>query len=399
MNKIRLIIIYIIFVILLSWKYLRLVFINIAPWHLHVYIFSLLFLLSMVIFINKYKLFNFESNSQFIALIVIIGFFRPFVTNYDPVFFFSTVIIAGCYYLFVYEFSNYNENQFSKFYFSILAIGATISFIDFLDASSILPFDIIDYNKINTSFTSAETQTQQDFDNHAPSILGDLLGIVTFRAAGIGGSPYVTGGFISGFMMLTILDNRKILFFIVLFNFILLSVTSAMVGFFASLLIFFVVSSHKSIKQKLYASLLIGITLPVFIKMYNLRGGLESGYDHVSMREQNSFELIFNFLLGEGVQAEHSLSSEFRILGLIYSFGFICSLAAFMIIYNCYKESNRYDKITGLYTSRYLYTILPIFITSFHYNTILIFPNFVIVVIVLAYISSRKYYNFSSPLN
>ena len=67
-------------------------------------------------------------------------------------------------------------------------------------------------------------------------------------------------------------------------------------------------------------------------------------------------------------------------------------------IYNCYKESNRYDKITGLYTSRYLYTILPIFITSFHYNTFLIFPNFVLVVIVLAYINSRKYYNLSRYL-
>jgi len=392
----RFILVFIGFLTLLFWKYIRLVFINEVPYYLHTYIISLLFLLSIIIFIRRYNLFYFDSNSQFILLIIVIGLLRPFLTNFDPVFFLSTVLITGCYYLCVYEFSKYDESQFSKFYFSILAIGAIISFIDFFDASYIPLFNIIDYNKINTLFNTG-IQTQQDFDVHADSIISGLTGIRSFRAGGIGGSPYVTGGFVSGFLMLTVIEKRKTIFFISLFVFILLSVTSAMVGFFAALIIYIIINSKK---HKIYSILLILITLPILIQMWNLRGGVLSnpGYHNISMAEQNSLELIFNFLLGEGTHSENSLSSEFRILGLTYSYGLICFISAFTIIYNCSIESNRYDKITGFYTSRYLYTILPIFITSFHYNTILIFPNFVIVVIVLAYISSRKYYNISRQL-
>ena len=197
--------IYIIFLIFLFWKYFRLVFINVLPYYLHTYIIFILFILSIIIFARKYKLFYFDSNSQLILLIVIIGLIRPFITTFDPVFFLSTVLITGCYYLFVYELSKFDENQFSKIYFSILAIGAIISFTDFFDANYILPFDIIDYVKINDLFTSAETQTQQHFNVHATSILTGITGINPFRAGGIGGSPYVTGGFVSGFLMLTVM--------------------------------------------------------------------------------------------------------------------------------------------------------------------------------------------------
>ena len=99
-----------------------------------------------------------------------------------------------------------------------------------------------------------------------------------------------------------------------------------------------------------------------------------------------TFDFLIASILGEG-KSVSSIHTEFRILGLFFSLGFIGVLLVSIMIINYrnlarYATINNYEKFNAG-----LGFIVVLLIATFHYNSFFVFPNIFLFVMLIVFAS------------
>jgi len=266
-------------------------------------------------------------------------------------------------------------------------------FIGLLFVQGLVIFDIIfDIHMINYVFLRETTGIPNKGALGGTKVLGYLdtsnltgLSFLLPRVPGVSGTPYASGGLIAAICMyFLVIKNYRW----AIISFLVLSWTGALSPFFALLFGILLLSSSKLVKV---TSLILSV---IVLVRYGENKLVEVIYLYTDIGFDDSvtiIELISKGLIGEGTLMS-SVGSEMRIINLMYAAGLYNLIIWSIIGYQIYKKQSKLKYLNIRYTAcmGFLFVII---ISNWHYHSIFVYPNIFIIVLLIAFFTSRSYQN------
>jgi hypothetical protein len=354
--------------IFLSWKLIRLAYPIEILWNAHNYLIILLSLISICLSL-KYNLYLERSRTAVVVLFfILLSIARLAIfPQADPFFMASSVF---CLYFIMVTFIMKHSIELGFKYFEALLILLLIyCAIDYFDANN--PFTSIFIYKVplfmDGSLGALGHKSQSLF---SVSMADGFI----VRSIGVAGTNYASSSLVAASSIYFFIVKRRILFTLSVVLLILWGVGSSLFGL--------VVAMSFLFKRSKWIVAVIPFCVLAIYFLFVSRGWDPSHLFQIT----NNFgatSFLAASLLGEG-KSISSLHSEFRVLGLIFSLGFVgVSLILCMTIN--YINLSRYAKLyDDVHYRAGLYFMSVLLITTFHYNTFFVFPNIFFFVMLIA---------------
>ena len=142
-------------------------------------------------------------------------------------------------------------------------------------------------------------------------------------------------------------------------------------------------------------SALLLILQYIIINSVNAGRDIFSIYFHIGMAETEPvLEFIMKGVLGVG-KLLNNLSSELRIFQFLYGAGLFNLILWLLIGYQLYRKHKWLRSNNSKYTACLAFLLVILF-SNWHYSTIFVYPNIFIMVIIIAFLSSRTI--FTAPV-
>ena len=133
----------------------------------------------------------------------------------------------------------------------------------------------------------------------------------------------------------------------------------------------------------------------VIINSINDGRDIFSLFFHIGMHKiEPALEFIMKGVIGVG-KLQNNLSSELRIFQFLYGAGLFNLILWLLIGYQLYRKNKWLRSINRKYTACLAFLLVILF-SNWHYSTIFVYPNIFIMVIIIAFLSSRTI--FTAPV-
>ena len=307
--------------------------------------------------------------------------------NINNAFTLGMTCLAG-YFLMYTVLKKINEVIFFKFLEKLL--------IGFLFVQGFIIFDVIyNFQIINYVFLQEISGIPNKGSLGFSKVLGRLdssnltgLDLMLPRVPGVSGTPYASGGLIAAICMyFLVIKNYRW----AIISFLILSWTGALSPFVALLFGIFLLNSNRLVKVTILMLIVIvfvGYSEENFLKVLVL-------YTEISFDDSVTvIELILKGLIGEGTLMS-SVGSEMRIINLMYAAGLYNLIIWSIIGYQIYKKQSKLKNLNKRYTACMGF-LLVIIISNWHYHSIFVYPNIFIIVLLIAFFTSRSFQNTST---
>lgn len=362
----RLILLFVSF--LLSWKLLRLAYPVEIFWNIHNYIIIFLALISLMLSL-KHNLYLEKSKTSIVVLFFVLlsvgrlGFFP----SPDPFFIAS---MAFClYFSMITIFMRFSLDFAFKCFEILLILLFVYNALDYFDANSEL------INIFSYEIPAFMAGLMNPLGHESQSFFSESLtdGFI-IRSVGVAGTNYASSALTAATAIYFYILKKRMMFFLSFSLLIMWGVGSSILA----ALIYILYLKRKSKLLLILAPLGLAFAYLVIIS----RGFTTDVYLNIT----NNFG-IFDFLLasimGEG-KSVSSLHTEFRILGLFFSLGFLGAFLVIIMIIN-YKNISRYANNNNyMKFNAGLGFIVVLLISTFHYNSFFVFPNVFLFVMLIA---------------
>jgi len=346
------------------------------PWNLHIYI-LLPFIFIGVIF-HFAHIANFKKIIKTKGIIVLIFFLLWFFLL--QLMFFN----RGDQYLFA------ALNFFLFYIFLYLLKGNQISVIKFFDYFLVL-LALTCVLEVLLHFSQVGVFDYFKDERFNPSTLSTVHPLLSFRGrpTGFAGSVYATSAMLAGFGIYSLYQKKYVLHTIVLMALFLYATPSILIVYFGYLLIskisyqrliiliVFICASYPILKYRLLETNELKLWLPTFATDYSAK------------------EILIGSQIGFGVHSPKVNIGELRIFSLLVSWGAIPTLLITTVYLRARKFAKFLDKrnLNANYNEyKNILTIpLIVFLCNWHYETVMVFPNTLIISFVFYMIISRYY--------
>ena len=285
-------------------------------------------------------------------------------------------LVFFLYFPLVYIFRRIDPSSFFKFFETILICLVLLCTFDMLNLTQEL--NVFDYSLILNKSVNDTTI------NSLPTGLYSMNPLFNFRGRppGVSGTPYASSALIAAscFYFYFIKDLKKATIFFIIF---LLYGT----GSTAIIFLIFLIFNMKLSKNYI---LTIFIITPLFLIIIASRFGNIMYWVPFPHLDGNIIDFLLIFLIGEGTSIPMIKFDEIRGLALIFSFGILGCFFLITLLFLSKKSLTFFQNEKWYLKSRAAFSfILIILFCSWHYPTFMLFPNIVLVMMILAFITSQ----------
>ena len=354
--------------VVLSWKLFRLAYPVEIIWNAHNYLIIFFALVSLVLSV-KHNLYLERSKTAVIVLFFILlsvsrlGLF-PYL---DP--FFVASMVFCLYFLMLTIFMRYSVDFGFKCFEILLILLLVFNSLDYFDANSAL-INIFSY-EVPAFMDGIMNPLGHESQSFFSQSMSD--GFIV-RSIGVSGTNYASSALTAATAIYFYILKRRMLFFLCFSLLIIWGVGSSLLAALVYILF---------LKRKSWVLLVFGpLGLAFAYIVITSRGFTSDVYLNIT----NNFgvlDLLLASIIGEG-RSVSSIHTEFRILGLFFSLGFLGVLLVSIMIIN-FKNFARYANYNNY--SKYnagLGFIIVLLISTLHYNSFFVFPNIFLIVMLIA---------------
>lgn len=356
---------------ILGWKLFRLAFPYETTWNLHNYIIILSALFSIGLSIKNNLYIDQSHAALTILLFIILSVLRlGFFPHPDP--FFMASLVFCLYYLMLTIFLSLSLDYGFKFFEGLLKLMLIYNAIDYVDANS----DVI--NIFSYEIPSFMSGTMNPMGHMSQSFFsGSLRDGFIIRSVGVSGTNYASSALTAATAVYFLIVQQRRLFFLSGILLLFWGVGSSILAALGYIL---------WIKRKSKVSIIffvLGLALAAVV--ITSRGWSSSVYLNL-INNFGALDFAVASVIGEG-RAVSSIHTEFRIIGLFYSLGFLGTFLLTTIILS-YRavlrlpDNKRFREFSGG-----LGFIVVLLIATGHYNSFFVFPNIFFVVMLCSFAS------------
>ena len=352
----------------LSWKLFRLAYPVEIIWNMHNYLIIFFALVSLALSV-KHNLYLERSKTAVIVLFfILLSVGRLGLFPYPDPFFIASMVFC-LYFIMLTIFMKYSVDFGFKCFEILLVLLLVYNALDYFDANSAL-INIFSY-EIPAFMDGLMNPLGHQSQSFFSSSLAD--GIIV-RSIGVSGTNYASSALTAATAIYFYILKRRVLFSL---SFSLLIIWGVGSSLLAAL---FYILFLKRRSWILLVFVPLGLVLAYIV--ITSRGFTSDVYLNVTNNFGN-FDLLLASIIGEG-KSVSSLHTEFRILGLFFSLGFLgASLIGIMIInfrnFAHYASDNNFLKFNAGKGF-----IIVLLISTFHYNSFFVFPNIFLIVMLIA---------------
>jgi len=362
--------------VVLSWKLFRLIYPIEALWNAHNYLIILLALISLTLSIGRNLYLERSRTAVIIFFFILLSFGRLVIfPQADP--FFVASIVFCLYFSMLTIFMRIPLELGFKCFEILLILLLVYNALDYFDANSTL-ISIFSYD-----IPSFMEGVMNPMGHESQSIFSNSLadGFIV-RSIGVSGTNYASSALTAATSIYFFILKRRWLFILSFSLLVIWGVGSSLLAAIAYILWF---------KRKSKVSIIffaVGLSLAFLIIMN--RGWSSAVYLNIT-NNFGAFDFLMASIVGEG-KSVSSLHTEFRILGLFFSLGFLGTFLVGIMIIN-YRNLARYASLNNY--SKFnagLGFIIVLLMATFHYNSFFVFPNvfLFVMLIVLASIGFMR---------
>ncbi len=354
--------------VVLSWKLFRLAYPVEIIWNAHNYLIIFFALVSLVLSV-KHNLYLERSKTAVIVLFFILlsvsrlGLF-PYL---DP--FFVASMVFCLYFLMLTIFMRYSVDFGFKCFEILLILLLVFNSLDYFDANSAL-INIFSY-EVPAFMDGIMNPLGHESQSFFSQSMSD--GFIV-RSIGVSGTNYASSALTAATAIYFYILKRRMLFFLCFSLLIIWGVGSSLLAALVYILF---------LKRKSWVLLVFGpLGLAFAYVVITSRGFTSDVYLNIT-NNFGVFDLLLASIIGEG-RSVSSIHTEFRILGLFFSLGFLGVLLVSIMIIN-FKNFARYANYNNY--SKYnagLGFIIVLLISTLHYNSFFVFPNIFLIVMLIA---------------
>ncbi len=355
----------------LSWKLLRLAYPEEIIWNMHNYLVIFFALISLALSV-KHNLYLERSKTALIVLLfILLSVARLGLFPYPDPFFIASMVFC-LYFVMLTIFMRFPLDFGFKCFEILLVLLLIYNFLDYFDAN----FELI--NIFSYEIPSFMSGVMNPLGHRSQSLFSQSMsdGFI-IRSVGVAGTNYASSALTAATAIYFFILKRRLLFILSLFLLVIWGVGSSLLAAIAYLLY---------LKRRSKISIIfivLGLVSAYFI--ITNRGWSSDVYLNIT-NNFSTFDFLIASILGEG-KSVSSIHTEFRILGLFFSLGFIGVLLVSIMIINYrniarYATINNYEKFNAG-----LGFIVVLLIATFHYNSFFVFPNIFLFVMLIAFAS------------
>lgn len=355
----------------LSWKLFRLAYPIEIIWNIHNYLIIFFAFISLVLSV-KHNLYLERSKTAVIVLFfILLSVARLGLFPYPDPFFIASMVFC-LYFVMLTIFMRFPLDFGFKCFEILLILLLIYNFLDYFDAN----FELI--NIFSYEIPSFMSGAMNPLGHRSQSLFSQSMsdGFI-IRSVGVAGTNYASSALTAATAIYFFILKRRLLFILSLFLLVIWGVGSSLLAAMAYLLF---------LKRRSKISIIfivLGLVSAYFI--ITNRGWSSDVYLNMT-NNFGTFDFLIASILGEG-KSVSSIQTEFRILGLFFSLGFIGVLLVSIMIINYrniarYATINNYEKFNAG-----LGFIVVLLIATFHYNSFFVFPNIFLFVMLIAFAS------------
>lgn len=352
----------------LSWKLFRLAYPVEIIWNMHNYLIIFFALVSLALSV-KHNLYLERSKTAVIVLFfILLSVGRLGLFPYPDPFFIASMVFC-LYFIMLTIFMRYSLDFGFKCFEILLVLLLVYNSLDYFDANSAL-INIFSY-EIPVFMDGLMNPLGHESQSFFSSSLAD--GFIV-RSIGVSGTNYASSALTAATAIYFYILKRRVLFFLSFSLLIIWGVGSSLLA----ALVYILFLKRKSWVLLVFAPLGLAFAYIVITS----RGFTSDVYLNIT-NNFGVFDLLLASIIGEG-KSVSSLHTEFRILGLFFSLGFLGAFLVSIMIINFrnfarYASYNNYSKFNAG-----LGFIIVLLISTFHYNSFFVFPNIFLIVMLIA---------------
>lgn len=355
----------------LSWKLFRLAYPIEIIWNIHNYLIIFFAFISLVLSV-KHNLYLERSKTAVIVLFfILLSVARLGLFPYPDPFFIASMVFC-LYFVMLTIFMRFPLDFGFRCFEILLILLLIYNFLDYFDAN----FELI--NIFSYEIPSFMSGVMNPLGHRSQSLFSQSMsdGFI-IRSVGVAGTNYASSALTAATAIYFFILKRRLLFILSLFLLVIWGVGSSLLAAMAYLLF---------LKRRSKISIIfivLGLVSAYFI--ITNRGWSSDVYLNMT-NNFGTFDFLIASILGEG-KSVSSIQTEFRILGLFFSLGFIGVLLVSIMIINYrniarYATINNYEKFNAG-----LGFIVVLLLATFHYNSFFVFPNIFLFVMLIAFAS------------
>ena len=355
----------------LSWKLFRLAYPVEIIWNVHNYLIIFFAFISLLLSV-KHNLYLERSKTAVIVLFfILLSVARLGLFPYPDPFFIASMVFC-LYFVMLTIFMRFPLDFGFKCFEILLILLLIYNFLDYFDAN----FELI--NIFSYEIPSFMSGAMNPLGHRSQSLFSQSMseGFI-IRSVGVAGTNYASSALTAATAIYFFILKRRLLFILSLFLLVIWGVGSSLLAAIDYLLY---------LKRRSKISIIfivLGLVSAYFIIIN--RGWSSDVYLNMT-NNFGTFDFLIASILGEG-KSVSSIHTEFRILGLFFSLGFIGVLLVSIMIINYrniarYATINNYEKFNAG-----LGFIVVLLIATFHYNSFFVFPNIFLFVMLIAFAS------------
>ena len=355
--------------IILSWKLFRLVSPSAFFWDVHNYLILIVGIFSLALSIKDNLYLGKSRTPPLVVLFICLSIIR--LGYFQTIDAFTLNCLVFCsYFLIIRLLMRTSRDTVFKYFEALIIMMLAYNILDFVDANSefinVFSYDVPSFMEGRMNPMGHASQ---------PIWSDSMVKGVVIRSIGVAGTNYASSALTAATALYFFVLNRRFLFIVSMILLILWAVGSAL----AATVIGILLTKIRSIWSIFYAIFAVCCVL----LMIQARGWDPSHLFNI-INNFGAFDLLAAAFIGEG-RAVSSMHSEFRIIGLMFSLGILGSTLVLCMVYNYFKYG-QYDKLFGndnrIKAGFSFISVLVI--STAHYNTLFVFPNIFLFVLLIA---------------
>tara|TARA_B100000963_G_scaffold17140_1_gene13097 strand:- start:13919 stop:15130 length:1212 start_codon:yes stop_codon:yes gene_type:complete len=352
----------------LSWKLLRLAYPAEILWNIHNYVIIFLAFISIILSI-KHNLYLEKSKTAIIVLsFVLLSVGRLGFFPYPDPFFIASMVFC-LYFSMLTIFMRFSIEYGFKCFEILLVLLLIYNSLDYFDANSAL------INIFSYEIPAFMDGLMNPLGHESQTIFSQGMsdGFI-IRSVGVAGTNYASSALTAATAIYFYILKRRTLFSLSFLLLILWGVGSSIMA----ALVYILFLKRKS--KALLIFIPLGIALAYLV--ITSRGFNSDVYLNIT-NNFGTFDFLLASIIGEG-KSVSSLHTEFRILGLFFSLGFLGAFLVSIMIIN-YRNFAHYARLNNIPNfDAGLGFILVLLIATAHYNSLFVFPNIFLIVMLIA---------------
>ncbi len=362
--------------VVLSWKLFRLAYPVEMLWNIHNYLIIFFALISLTLSINYNLYLEKSKTAVFVLFFVLLSVSRLVFFSYPDPFFVASMVFC-LYFSMLTIFMRFSFDFGFKCFEILLVLLLVYNCLDYFDANSAL-INIFSYEIpafMDGKMNPLGHQSQSFFSQ-------SLADGFIVRSVGVAGTNYASSALTAATAIYFFILKRRLLFILSFSLLVIWGVGSSLLVAIAYILFL----KRKSKVLMIFVPLGLALGYLIIIS----RGFISDVYLNIT-NHFGTFDFLMASIIGEG-KSVSSLHTEFRILGLFFSLGFLGTFLVGIMIIN-YRNLARYASLNNY--SKFnagLGFIIVLLMATFHYNSFFVFPNvfLFVMLIVLASIGFMR---------